>query len=78
MAQDCYAIFKKTYNQAVADGLAVAVATAAAQSAMDDCLKRQGERPSTIAVSMTTTKSGRVQDAGPKVQRRGQRMPEEN
>lgn len=40
MARDCYALFKSTYLQAIADGLATAVATAAAQSSMDDCLKQ--------------------------------------
>lgn len=41
MAQDCYQLFKSVYNQAVADGLPTAVATAAAQSAMDSCLAQQ-------------------------------------
>lgn len=41
MAQDCYTLFKNTYKQAIADGLAVAVATEAAGRAMDNCLKQQ-------------------------------------
>lgn len=41
MAQDCYQLFKSTFSQAKADGFSDAVATAAAQSAMDNCLSQQ-------------------------------------
>ena len=42
MPRDCYAlVFKPVFNQARADGLSEAVATAAAQAAMADCLKQQ-------------------------------------
>lgn len=67
MPSDCYEVFKKTYNQAVADGLATAVATAAAQSAMDACLNLQNSRPTTVAQPNVTVKSGRIPDQGPVV-----------
>lgn len=53
MAQNCYDIFKSTYNQAVADGFATAVATAAAQSAMDDCLGKQATQVQAVAPIVT-------------------------
>lgn len=55
MARDCYSqVFRPTYNQAIADGLAVAVATAAAQSAMDDCLKQHSNVVPTVQPMITT------------------------
>lgn len=55
MARDCYTqVFKPTYLQAVADGLGSTVATAAAQSAMDDCLKQQSNKVPTVQPMLTT------------------------
>lgn len=64
MALDCYVVFKNTYNQAVADGLTVAVATAAAQAAMGDCLASQSTQQAP-AVPMTTVAGTRLTDTGP-------------
>lgn len=65
MASDCYAVFKSVYNQAIADGLAAAVATAAAQTAMTSCLAQQNSKPSTVAQAVTTIPGGRRTDTGP-------------
>lgn len=64
MANSCYALFKSTYNQAIADGFAVAVATAAAQAAMTSCLATQAVQ---VAPSqgVTTVPGSRLPDPGP-------------
>lgn len=62
---DCYAVFKTTYSQAIADGLSAAVATAAAQSAMAACLSSQGAKPTTNALATTTVDTDRYVDSGP-------------
>lgn len=72
MPTDCYDLFLKTYRQAVIDGLATAVATAAAQSAMDACQQKQNTRQVTVAQPSTTVKSGRVADGGPAIPKKGQ------
>lgn len=64
MALDCYSVFRSTYSQAVADGLAVAVATAAAQAAMNACLASQSAQQAP-AVPMTTVAGTRILDSGP-------------
>ena len=64
MALDCYAIFKTTYNQGIADGLAVAVATAAAQAAMADCLTSQSVAQPT-STPIISVAGSRIADAGP-------------
>lgn len=63
MARDCYKVFKSTYNQAIADGLAVAVATAAAQAAQADCLSQQSARvPAAQAIVVV---DNQARDPGP-------------
>lgn len=64
MARDCYQVFKDTYNQAIADGLPVAVATAAAQAAQTDCLTQQA-RQVPAAQPIIVTPGSRPQDPGP-------------
>lgn len=66
MPSDCYEVFKQTYEQAIADGLATSVATAAAQTAMAACLAQQNSRPSTVATPLQPVRSGRVNDPGPR------------
>lgn len=66
MAQDCYKLFKSIYAQAVADGLAVAVATAAAQSAMDNCLKQQSLQVP-AAQPVVTVPGTMASDPGPAI-----------
>lgn len=64
MARDCYAqVFKPVFNQARADGLSEAVAIAAAQAAMSDCLSQQSTQ--VPAVLPTTTVPATLVDAGP-------------
>ena len=64
MAQDCYKLFKTTFAQAKADGYTDSVATTAAQTAMDNCLKAQNARPTTVATTTTVTENSRT-DGGP-------------
>jgi hypothetical protein len=64
MAVDAYQLFKTTYAQAIADGFAVAVATAVAQSVMDDTLRQQAVQP-TVAISQTDVPNTRIMDKGP-------------
>lgn len=66
MATDCYQKFLTVYRQAIADGLATAVATAAAQEAMAACLAAQNTRPSTVAQPITPVSGGRIPDPGPR------------
>lgn len=63
MARDCYKVFKSTFAQAKADGLADTVATAAAQSAQADCLSQQSAR--VPAAQMITVVDGQARDPGP-------------
>lgn len=48
MAQDCYKIFRTVYAQGVADGLPVAAAQLAAQTAQQDCLSKQSRQITTV------------------------------
>lgn len=65
MAQDCYKIFKTVYAQGVADGLPVAAAQLAAQTAQQDCLGKQSRQVTTtqtivVAPSSKGTNGDRV------------------
>jgi hypothetical protein len=65
MPRDCYAqVFRPVYAQAIADGLAVTVATAAAQSAMADCLKQQSE-PIPAVQPIVSVPGSSQRDPGP-------------
>ena len=64
MAIDGYQKFKDAYNQAIADGFAVSVATAVAQSIMDDTLRSQSIQPA-VAISQTDVPNTRIMDKGP-------------
>lgn len=65
MATDPLALFKITYNQAVANGLTTGAAQLAAQTAMQSALAQQNSRVSTVATPMQAVQSGRVTDDGP-------------
>lgn len=70
MATNCYQKFKDTYRQALADGLATAVAQAAAQSVMDDCLRSLSTQ-TTPAQPIVSVEGGRFADPGPSGRDRG-------
>jgi hypothetical protein len=57
-------VFKPTYLQAVADGFSSDVATAAAQSAMDDCLAQRAVVTPTVQ-AMVNVPQDRLTDSGP-------------
>lgn len=65
MARDCYTqVFKPVYLQGIADGLAVTVATAAAQMAMADCLTQQSTPVATSLPTITISGTS-PKDPGP-------------
>lgn len=70
MALNCYTVFKDTYNQAIADGFSTAVATAAAQAAMSDCLSSQSTQQIQTAIPQINVTGTRLVDAGPVTARR--------
>ena len=67
MAQDCYQVFKTTYNQAIADGFTSSVALQTAGAAQAACLSAQNSPAVGQPGFVTAIPGQRLTDPGPRL-----------